>query len=257
MIGAFKRWLDEQGNQGLVARLKAGDLREELHRVYDRGRFKVCMIHTKADPYWMNRLRILEHADATNVGRTVGEIIGSQGGHPLDTLIDLVIEDPEAKWVQFEDDRGMPAATPVYLKHPLAMPCTDAVYVLPMAAAEVSEIPMYGVSPIMFGLYAHYLQTYVREQGVLGLEEAIRKATSWPAARFGLAGRGVLRPGAFADLVIFDPDTIRMTGDFDNPARAPEGIRMTMVNGQVVYDGNRHTGELPGRVLRRSGDGQG
>jgi len=151
----------------------------------------------------------------------------------------------------------MPAATPVYLQHPVAMPCTDAIYVMPVAPPEVSEFPMYGISPIMFGLYAHYFQTYVREQGVLSLEEAVRKATSWPAERFGLTDRGVLREGAFADIVVFDPDTIRMTGDFDNPAQAPEGIRLTMVNGKVVYDGDAHTGALPGRVLRRTSEARG
>jgi N-acyl-D-aspartate/D-glutamate deacylase len=253
VIGAFSRWLEDGGNDALVTRMKTEAFRREAHEVYSAGRLKVCMINTKADPYWFNRLRILEHVDTAYAGKTIGEITDAKGCHPLDTLIELVIEDPGCKWVQFEDDRGMPAATPVYLQHQVAMPSSDAIYVLPIAPPEVDEMPMYGVSPIMFGLYAHYLETYVREQEVLSLEDAVHKATQWPAERFGLTDRGILREGAFADMVVFDPETIRMTGDFDNPACAPEGIALTVVNGRVVYDGEKHTGDLPGRVLRRTG----
>jgi len=94
VISAFKRWLDDSGNEGLVERMKTADFRAELHRVYDEGRFKVCMIHTKADPYWMNRLRILECSNPDYRDKTVGEITAKKNCHPLDTLIDLVIEDP-------------------------------------------------------------------------------------------------------------------------------------------------------------------
>jgi len=104
------------------------------------------------------------------------------------------------------------------------------------------------------------LERYVRERAVLTLEEAIRKMTSFPAQRFGLTDRGVLRPGAWADVVVFDLERIhdRATNlyphadPFENfPHQYPEGIDYVFVNGVMVVDGERHTGALPGRVLRR------
>jgi len=251
LISAFAKWLDESGNEGLVKKLQTDEFRQDLHRVYEIGRFKVGMIHTKADPYWMNRFKIV----ASKIGKyqevTIGEIALEKNLHPVDTLVELVIEDPEIQWVQFQDDRDMPEAKSFYLKHPLAVPCTDTIYVLPVSGANEAEISMYGMSPIMFGLYPHYIATYVRDQGILSLEEAIKKATSMPAKRFGIKDRGTLTPDAYADIVVFDLDSICMTGDFANPAKAPDGIKYTIVNGQIVYDGKTHSGALPGLVIRR------
>jgi N-acyl-D-amino-acid deacylase len=100
----------------------------------------------------------------------------------------------------------------------------------------------------------------VRQQAVLSLEEAVRKMTSFPAQRFGLFDRGVLRPGAWADVVVFDLERIHdratnlypHTYPFENyPHRYPEGIDYVVVNGVLVVEGEAHTGALPGRVLRR------
>jgi N-acyl-D-amino-acid deacylase len=91
----------------------------------------------------------------------------------------------------------------------------------------------------------------VRETKVLSLEEAVRKATSLPSQVIGLKDRGILKTGAFADIVVFDLDTIRMKGDNSNPAQPPEGIEYVLVNGKVVYKDMNHTGEKPGKVLRR------
>jgi N-acyl-D-aspartate/D-glutamate deacylase len=96
-----------------------------------------------------------------------------------------------------------------------------------------------------------YLGVYVRELGVLTLEQAVRKLTSLPAQILGLPDRGLLRPGMAADVVCFDPDTVRDTATYEQPRQAPEGIPYVAVNGRLVVDGGRHTGELPGRALRR------
>jgi N-acyl-D-aspartate/D-glutamate deacylase len=100
-------------------------------------------------------------------------------------------------------------------------------------------------------MYPHYLDVYVRRHGVLPLEEAIRKATALPAQRIGLADRGTLHPGAFADIVLFDPARIRECGDFEEPVRAPEGIAHVIVNGRVVTEGKKHLGVAAGKVLRK------
>ena len=95
------------------------------------------------------------------------------------------------------------------------------------------------------------LGRYVRERKILGLEEAVRKMTSAPAARLGIADRGLLRDGFAADLVVFDAARVRSNATYDEPRRYPDGIDHVVVNGQLVVDGGVHTGALPGRALRR------
>ena len=86
---------------------------------------------------------------------------------------------------------------------------------------------------------------------MLSLEEAVRKASYMPAQRLGLKDRGVLRPGAYADIVLFDLDRIDERSTFLDPVQPPEGIAHVIVNGQVAAEGTRHTGAKAGRVLRR------
>jgi N-acyl-D-amino-acid deacylase len=123
--------------------------------------------------------------------------------------------------------------------HPLSMIGTDGVL--------VGRFP----SPRAFGTYARVLGDYVREERVLSMPDAIRRMTSFPAARFGLTGRGVLADGAAADVVVFDPSTVRATATYENPRTSPVGISHVVVNGTVVVDDGRHTGATPGRALRR------
>jgi N-acyl-D-amino-acid deacylase len=109
-------------------------------------------------------------------------------------------------------------------------------------------------SPRTYGSYPRILGQFVRDEALLGLEEAIRRMTTAPAARLGLRGRGVIRDGAVADLVVFDPATVRSDATIDDPTRDPEGIDHVIVAGSVVVDGGRQTGALPGRALRRGRD---
>lgn len=105
--------------------------------------------------------------------------------------------------------------------------------------------------PRLWGTFPRVLGHYVRDVGLFGLEEAVHKMTGKAAARFGLRDRGAIRPGAFADLVLFDPDTVADRATFEDPARPAAGIDMVLVNGQMVLDGGRLTGARAGRVLRR------
>lgn len=106
-------------------------------------------------------------------------------------------------------------------------------------------------SPLPYRGHIHYLTHHVREKGTLPLEEAIRKMSGMPAQRFGLAGRGLLREGYFADLVVFDFENLTSASTFDNPAVYPDGIELVTVNGTVAVEAGRHTGRRAGRVLRR------
>ena len=104
--------------------------------------------------------------------------------------------------------------------------------------------------PRLWGTFPRVLGHYVRDVQLFSLEEAVRKMTSLPANCFGLKDRGVLQPGSYADLVIFDPETISDTATFENPIRSAQGIEQVMVNGRAVWKDGEHTGERPGRALR-------
>lgn len=150
------------------------------------------------------------------------------------------------------DNRGTPSTQGIFLQHPAGMPCTD-VASLPALPTTKDLSEGYGLSPTAYGLYPGYIQTFVKERGVLSLEEAIKKATSVPAQEvFGLEDRGVIREGACADIVLFGLERIRAASDFLEPSRPPEGIERVLVNGTVVYENMTHTGAKPGKVLRRT-----
>ena len=105
--------------------------------------------------------------------------------------------------------------------------------------------------PRLYGCFPRVLGHYVREERVLDLPTAIHRMTGMPAAKFKLADRGVIRPGAFADLVVFDPARIADTATYEDPKRFPDGIRAVFVNGTAVARDGQHTGARPGRALRR------
>jgi N-acyl-D-aspartate/D-glutamate deacylase len=105
--------------------------------------------------------------------------------------------------------------------------------------------------PRLYGCFARVLGHYVRDAQVLDLPTAIHRMTGMSAAKFQLVDRGVVRPGAFADLVVFDPARIADVATYDEPRRAPAGIHAVYVNGVAVGRDGRHTGARPGRGLRR------
>jgi N-acyl-D-amino-acid deacylase len=113
-------------------------------------------------------------------------------------------------------------------------------------------IPTFGGKPHprLYGTFARVLGHYVRDTGVLSLEGAIHRMTGMPAAKFGLAGRGVIAPGAAADLVLFDPATIDDVATYEAPRQHPTGIVSVWVNGTAAVRDGAHTGERPGRALR-------
>ncbi len=186
-------------------------------------------------------------------GKTVAAVAQERGADPFDTFLDLIVE---------EDDRVVgifdyidEAEIRRVLAHPLTMACSDGLVMPP--ADQLDDPGLYW--PCSYGEYPGILERYVRDDPLLRLEEAVRKMTSFPAQRFGLADRGVLRPGLAADLVVFDLDRLRDRATdpwphsypFANvPHRYAEGIDYVLVNGAVVVDAGEHTGATPGRVLR-------
>jgi N-acyl-D-amino-acid deacylase len=107
-------------------------------------------------------------------------------------------------------------------------------------------------NPRSYGTFPYVLGQLVREEGLLRLEEAVRKMSSIPAQRLGLKDRGILRDGMKADIVVFNPDTVRATATFEEPRQLPVGIDYVFVNGRLVMEKGEHTGALPGRALRHA-----
>jgi len=170
-------------------------------------------------------------------GRTLGEYLAATGLDPVDGICDLLIaEDLRINQVTPGPHR---AGIEPFVKHPQAMIATDGV----MIGAKPA--------PRTYGTYPRILGEFVREERWLGLEEAVRKMTGAPAARLGLADRGLVADGCLADLVLFDPARVRDLATYEEPRRYPEGIPYVLVNGVLVVDGGEHTGATPGRALRR------
>ena len=169
-------------------------------------------------------------------------------------MFDLLLEDPDITWVQAIDPRLNAQAIQVGLLHPQGMPCTD-VAAFPYKMVQTTDTPIpsgYMPPPIAYGLYPNYIKSYVKDKGILTLEEAIRKATAMPASFMGIEDRGILKEGNYADILLFDFNTINYPGDFKNSAQKPEGIKAVMVNGAIVYQDMEFTGEKPGKVIRRT-----
>jgi len=191
------------------------------------------------------------------VGQTVEQIARHRNRDPFETYFDLIVEEQDQvvgiyDYIEEKNIR-------LLLQHPLVMVSSDGQVMAPYGPLADAR----GYSPCSYGEYPGVLERYVRNEPVLRIEEAIRKMTSYPAQRFGLMDRGILRPGAWADVVVFDLDRIhdRATNlyphsyPFENiPHQYPEGIDYVFVNGTLVVEGEQHTGALPGRVLRRGQD---
>jgi N-acyl-D-aspartate/D-glutamate deacylase len=179
-------------------------------------------------------------------GRTLDDIANAEQKDPLDVLMDLIArDDTTGSGVMFFMDEGDVRAA---LKHPLVMLGTDSG-----GMAPDSPPPTAGVHPRAWGSAARILAKYVREERLITLEEAVRKMTSLPAQRMRLWERGIVRPGAFADLAVFDPATVRDRATFEQPRQYAEGLRYVAVNGQLVVDGGQLTSARPGRALRGPG----
>lgn len=244
---AMPPWVQEGGHEAWVARLEDPATRERL----------MIEMRTPTDE-WENLY--LAAGSAENVllvgfkseelkpltGKTLAEVAEMRGTSPEETAIDLVVEDDSGvgtvyfimseenvakkirqPWVSFDSDAASLAPEGVFLEsnpHPRA-----------------------------YGNFARLLGKYVRQQNVISLEEAVRRLTSLPASNLKIEGRGALRPGYFADIVVFDPQTIIDHATFEDPHQYATGVLHVFVNGTQVLEDGEHTGATPGRVVRGPG----
>jgi N-acyl-D-amino-acid deacylase len=244
---AMPPWVQEGGLRKWIDRLKDPAVRERVRREMSTptdawenlylaagSPDRVLLVGFKND-----RLKPL-------TGKTLAEVAALRGKSAEETAMDLVVEDDSRvdtvyfmmseenlrkqirlPWVSFGSDAASMAPEGVFLKAKL--------------------------HPRGYGNFARLLGNYVRDEKVIPLAEAVRRLTALPAENLGIRGRGTLRPGAFADVVVFDPALVRDHATFQDPHRLATGVVHVFVNGTPVLRDGEHTGAKPGRVVRGPG----
>ena len=227
---------------------------DELARLADpatRRRLADDIRHRHPEPDYFARILVASvspDADQGAVGQTLQQLADAAGRDPLDVAFDLLVQhrtQVSATYFSMSEENLRTILTEPYV----AIGSDSGLRHLP------GETPGQGprglAHPRAYGTPARFLGTYVRDAGLMGWQEGIRRLTSLPADVVGLTDRGRLAEGAWADLVVFDREAVRDRATYERPTVPPDGIRHVFVNGAaVVADGN-HTGALPGRVLRR------
>jgi N-acyl-D-aspartate/D-glutamate deacylase len=177
-------------------------------------------------------------------GKTLAEVARTEGKDPRDMVLDLILAGDAGMTVLITSEDDLRLA----MQRPWVAFGSDGETVAPDGPLSDGL-----VHPRAYGTYPRILGEYVRQLGLIGLEEAIRKATSLPAQRLGIRDRGLLREGFYADVVLFDPATVIDTATYEKPHQFAKGISHVIVNGEVVVDEGRITDARPGQALRGPG----
>ena len=195
-------------------------------------------------PWLFDRFMISDSPDGKEAGKTLTDLSNETGIDPYELTLQLCERYGNRLQVvlfyRTEEDVS------TFLAHPLAVVGSDG-NAIPLDQGANRPHPRH------FGTFPRVLGRFTREKGVLKLNDAIRKMTAEPARRLGLTDRGVLRVGAIADLVVFDPETVIDNADFGQPPAAPTGIDVVLVDGTVMLEDGVISSDRPGRVLRREG----
>lgn len=240
-------WAHEGGTGKMLERLRDPKQRERLKKDIKGGVPGWYNHYTAVGGDWS---RMLVSGRGDYEGLTVDRVIAakSKGKNPwpdpLDVFFDILIEQGGSVPTVFahHDEKDMNLA----LKQPWCSVGSDG-----SAYATEGILRRGNPHPRNFGTFPRVLGVYVRERGLLTLEDAVRKMTSLNAAKVGLRDRGLLRAGNFADVTVFNPDTVIDRATYTAPFAYPEGVEYVVVNGQVVLEGGKHTGATPGRALRK------
>jgi dihydroorotase/N-acyl-D-amino-acid deacylase len=240
-------WAHEGGNAQLIERLKDPALRARIKR-------EMATPALDWDNEWQSvpgpqaiQISTVNSATLRDLqGKNLAEIAKARGVDPMDALLDILIADDAktevAVFAMSEPDIELAAV------QPWVSFCNDSSGTSPegLLAAEFPH-------PRAYGTFPRVLRKYVREERRMTLEEAIRKFSSLPASRLKLTDRGVLKEGLWADIVVFDPQTITDHSTFAAPNQLATGMHWVLVNGVPVIAAGKATGQLPGHVLRGPG----
>jgi dihydroorotase/N-acyl-D-amino-acid deacylase len=240
-------WAHDGGDAKLVERLKDPALRARIRKEMETP-------STEWDNEWQEiagpeaiLISVVQNQQLLPLqGKTVAEVAKIWNKDPIDTIFDLLIQDNAYTYVAVfgmsEPDVSLA------LQQPWVSVDNDSQGTAPDGLLG-QEHP----HPRAYGTFPRILRKYVRDEKKLRLEDAIRKFTALPAQRMRLSDRGVLKAGLWADVVIFDPQTITDRATFENPNQLSEGMQYVLVNGVPVIDNGKATNALPGKVLRGPG----
>jgi N-acyl-D-amino-acid deacylase len=207
------QWALEGGAAALLRRLADP---EQRARIADAT---VAALEWSWDDIFISSVASPRNAGAT--GKNLAQLAAARGARPIDAALDLLLEEDGAvNMLCFNQSEQNLRAT---LSHPLASIISDGFY--------VDGRP----HPRLFGTFPRFLGSYVRDHGLMELEEGVRKMTGAPAQRFGMADRGIIAPGKRADVVVFDAGAIGSSADYENPRRPPEGISQVLINGRPAF----------------------
>lgn len=232
----FPQWALEGGQAQLNDRLRRPDLRSRIKAeivsriLNDRGGGDPKNIAIASCPF-----------DTSLAGKNLAQITSSSGREPS-------AENAAEAAIELQEKGGCAA-----IYHALDESDLERILRAPFTmVASDGEVPAFGAGvphPRSYGTFARVLGRYVRERKILTLEDAVRRMTSFPASRLGLSDRGLLRAGMKADLVVFDPATVRDRATFAQPHQYADGVIHVFVNGRPVVEDGRITAERPGKVL--------
>jgi N-acyl-D-amino-acid deacylase len=223
----FDRLADPAARAAISAAMKRDDRWSQEHRADE-----VLLLHFRTPP-------LRQHQ-----GRTLADVAADRDEHPVDTALHLIGADRSRVGVAFFSMSEENLAE--QLRPPWVSICSDGSSVAPEGVSLQSP-----THPRTYGSFARVLRKYVREDRVLTLAEAVDRMTRLPAANFGFTGRGRLEEGAYADLVVFDPDTVADVATFEDPHRLSVGVTDVIVNGRTTIRKGAFTGTLAGRAVRR------
>jgi N-acyl-D-amino-acid deacylase len=229
-------WAHDGGTDKLLERLRRPEDRERMAHDVEHGiaGWDNFVDFAGFDGIFVTSVKTVANRDA--VGKNLKEIGAMHGKNALDAAFDLLLEEDNA--VGMVDFYGLEEHVTKFLTRPEQNVCTDGL---------LGGRP----HPRVYGSFPRVLGKYVREERALTLEDAIRKMTSKPAEVFGFKQRGALKPGYFADIVLFNSETVIDKGTFDDPIQFPEGIDYVLVNGEIVVNRGEFCSKPAGEVLRK------
>jgi N-acyl-D-amino-acid deacylase len=240
-------WVQEGGHDAWVARLRDPDVRRRLiYEMTSPDSDQENVFDESTSPQHILLRSFRSEALRPLAGKTLAEVAAARGTSPLETAFDLIVEDDSrvgAIYFSMSEEN---------VRKQIALPwvsfCSDSESLAPHGVFLNSR-----PHPRAYGSFARLLGKYVREEGLISLQEAVRRLSALPAANLRLAHRGSLLEGYFADVVVFDPLTIRDRATFTDPHQYATGVLHVWVNGVRVLQDGEHTGARPGRVVRGPG----
>lgn len=226
----------------LAENLQIPDFRKMVHIIVENGMMPSFDI--KSPRNWFGRMYITRHVKEAYIGKTFlgcAELLGTE---PLDALMQMFSEDPDMEASISSPD--FERAVDLLCSHPKAMPCSDGVSYAKEKNLSEPETPLY-----LNAMNISFIPRYLLREGKNDFAQAVRKASGLVAERFGIAGRGIIRSGNFADLVIIDLPKLQSHDRDENPLQDPEGIEYVIVNGQIAVHSNHIINADAGRLLRK------